>query len=114
MEDQKVFHNRDAFFIAEKLDAIKFSLPIPPHTEEEFHDKDVYIIWTKLTGGGGGSGKFGQVFVSANQGVANNAPIVWSGIKNNVGVNVAANQITVTDAGVYQLTWVVNTFFTPS
>ncbi len=48
MEPAKVFHDRDAFFIAERLDAIKFSLPIPPHAEEEFHNKDIYIIWTKL------------------------------------------------------------------
>lgn len=44
-----MFHWKDAFFIAERLDAIQNSLPIPLHLEKEFHDKDVYIIWTKLS-----------------------------------------------------------------
>ncbi len=63
MEDKKEFHSEDMFFIAEAFDAIKNSIPIPPHTEKEFHDKDFYIWWTKLAAPAGGGG--GQVFANA-------------------------------------------------
>lgn len=48
MENEKIFHNRDAFFIAEALDALGLAIPVPLHLEKEFHNKDAFIIWTKI------------------------------------------------------------------
>lgn len=111
MEAKRGFNNDDLFFIAEKLDAIKFSLPIPPHTQEEFNDYDLYIIWTKLTGGGSTPG-YGQTYANS-QGVLPNAPIVWAGIQNNSGVSVAGSNITVANAGVYQFEAVLEVTSSP-
>ena len=62
MESKKIFNNKDAFYIAEALDAIKNSLPIPFHFEKEFNDPDLYIIWSKL--GSGGSAQIFEMKIS--------------------------------------------------
>lgn len=49
MEDVSLFNNRDAFFIAEALDAIDNSIPIPVHTIDEFNDEDAFYVWEKLS-----------------------------------------------------------------
>ena len=108
MEDQKLFHLKDAFFIAERLDAIQNALPIPPHTEKEFHSSDNYIIWTKLSAAVAPVVNRGsQIYSMLDQVLLINAPFVWTGQNEAAGVNFALAQITVTDPGIYTMIWTI-------
>ena len=105
MEAQKEFHFNDAFYIAERLDAIQNALPIPPHDEKEFHSKDNYIIWTKLSPAipPAFNDYHGQVYTISNQTLVAPAPIVWSFINESNGVSFVGSSVSVTNAGIYRL-----------
>lgn len=108
MEDKKVFHQDDAFFIAERLDSIQNSLPIIPHEAKEFHDNDAYIIWTKLSPAVAPVvGRYGQVYSQGAQGIAVNDPLQWTAINESNGVSFVAGQVTVALPGIYRFDWVV-------
>jgi len=107
VEAQKEFHFNDAFYIAERLDAIQNALPIPPHTEKEFHSKDNYIIWTKLSAPVAPiSNKYGQIVIVPDYALFPGADFVWTSVLVSDGVNLPApTDITIDVAGNYLIEW---------
>lgn len=78
-----------------------------------------YKLQTRVVLGGGGrrsssssSGTtlnpvYGQVYTKTTQTVNSNSPVVWDAVQNASGVTLSGNDIKVSDAGKYQIEWVL-------
>lgn len=105
MELQKLFHSADAFFIAERLDAIQNALPIPPHELKEFHNEDAFYIWSHISGGGGGGGSdYAGYTLTFMQDIAVGVAVSFNSasVQNNISLFGAGN-MQVVNAGVFKI-----------